>query len=376
MFLLIVIVIGFLNFEQSNLFFSYFSKGYDAIRLTNHGMTVPQMMQSILAYITQVLLAITFLQNNPLVNQRIININGQQTTIQRNQMSRLLRSLVILEHIQLGLQRGILVSKRGVFYFYLAKLGKEIEDSYSRELKRTMNSLAIPRYKLFSIEKTTSAFGELVIMNDETEEMIDFSKNPMLDMSILEYEKWKIIGSGDIKRIIVVEKASIYGQMIQTGFNVELKALVITDRGFSTLQGKGWLYNLRVMLGIKESECYGVGDYGPYGWQLLHAYYYVKNPIESEKVLGTRLRIVVTPALMHNFPEAMDSKNIAFNQSDLNTFKFLLDTNNKFFEQNGKVRMNQLKKMYERNFKCDLDLLDTEKLLEALVIVIKSDKTI
>ena len=337
-------------------------------------MTVGQMLNSIASYATQIMQAVSHLQHNQHVNSIAINVNGQQTTIQRNQISRLTRSLVILDYIQQGLHSGTIVSKRGIFYYYIARLGEEIKDSYDRELKRTMNSLAIPRYKLLSTERTTSAFGELVIMNVETGDIIDFMKNPMLDMSILENEKWKIVGSGNIENIIVVEKSSIYSRMIQTDFHKRMKAILITDRGFPTLLGKAWTFNIRKMLNIDESKCFGVADYGPYGWALLHAYNYVKDPIEFEKALGTRLRIVVTPALMPLF--AKKSMKTDFNASDLNIFKFLLDTNNEFFEHNDKVRMDQLIKMYKRNYKCDLDVLDTENLLDALVRAIESGKTI
>ena len=80
---------------------------------------------------------------------------------------------------------------------------------------------------------------------------------------------------------------------------------------------------------------------------------------------------------MSNFPEVMTSMNMKFSDADLNIFKFLLNKENEFFKENGELRMDQLKKMWKRNYKCDIDLLCIKKLLVALEIAIKSgDKAI
>ena len=132
----------------------------------------------------------------------------------------------------------------------------------------------------------------------------------------------------------------------------------------------------RSIFAVSRLRC-GIGDYGPYGYALLHSYSYVKDPIKVENVFQTRVRIIITPAFMYNFPEVMTSMNMKFSDADLNIFKFLLNKENEFFKENGEMRMDQLKKMWKRNYKCDIDLLCIKKLLVALEIAIKSgDKAI
>lgn len=300
--------------------------------------------------------------------------NGQQTTVHRFDNNRLLRSLFILEHIGDGLRRGILTTKRGILYYYMHRFGKEFKDSFVKAFKYTMNGIGIPTNRMLTTEPTTLAFGNLCIKNVKTGVTFDLLKMDQLDMSITE-DDWEIVSKGNITRIIVIEKATLFRQMKQTNFHEKMEALLMTDRGFATFQGKVSLYKFRKMLGISENECYGVGDYGPYGYSVLHSFGYAKDPIKCENIFRTRLQIVMTPALMHNFPEARNAENTDFSDADVNIFKFLLNDKNQFFKHNGKMRWNQLKKMYQRNFKCDVDLLDIEKLLAALEIVIKSGLT-
>ena len=123
-------------------------------------------------------------------------------------------------------------------------------------------------------------------------------------------------------------------------------------------------------LNISDDKCYGVGDYGPWGWEVLHSFSFVKNPIECENVYNTNLKIVITPAFMTNFSEVKNTENTAFTDADKKIFKFLANPENKF------KRFDQLKKMYVRQFKCDLDLLDFQKLLKAIEYAIDRDYVI
>jgi len=343
----------------------------DAIRIDNFdNLSNVQLANQCDDYVARIVMAISHLHNTGL-NQTTVNFNGQQTIVRRFDENELLRCLFILQHISDGLRRGILVAKRGILYYYMHRLGKDVKDSFPNALKRTINGIGIPAARLYSTEPTTKAYGDLCFTNVETRVKYDLLEREHLDLSILKYSKWKVDRVGQIKRIIVVEKATLFRQIIQTDFHKKMDAIIITDGGFSTSQGRAWLRNFREWLRIDENECYGVGDYGPYGYSVLHSFGYAKDPIKSENIFRTRLKIVVTHSLMTSFPEARNAENTKFSEADLNIFKFLFDEKNEFFKNNRNVRTNQLIKMYKGKFKCDVDLLDIEKLLEAVKRVIE-----
>ena len=340
-------------------------------------MTNAQLIAIIDDYLAQHVLALSDLHANPVWGQVAITIQGQVTIIRRRQTARLIRSLVILEYVGTGLSNGILVPKRGLMYYYIGQLGPEAKSSFPREFKRTVNSLGLPTNLLCSTEPKTLCCGDLHIKNMETGDEFDLLKHCQLDMSIVKGGRYEIVRRGPIERILVIEKASIWRLMVQTDFHKKMNALVITGKGFPSTQCRAWLYNFRIMLSISEENCIGIGDYGPYRYALLHSYSYVKDPIKVENVFQTRVRIIITPAFMSNFPEVMTSMNMKFSDADFNIFKFLLNEENEFFKENGELRMDQLKKMWKRKYKCDIDLLCTKKLLAALKMAIESgDKAI
>ena len=132
-----------------------------------------------------------------------------------------------------------------------------------------------------------------------------------------------------------------------------MNAIIICSSGFPTLLDRAWLHTFRSVLNIPESECYGVGDYGPWAWCLLHAFYFVKDPIKCEDIYNVRLKIVVTPSLMSNFGEVVPrldeyDGDMMFSESDCKAFKYLAEKSHKFVEENGGVRYHQLREMYTR----------------------------
>ena len=336
-------------------------------------------MNIIDTYVAQMVMAFSHLQNNPAVANYSITVNGQITVVQRNHINRLMRSVAILESVANGLRNGILATKRGVFYYYLGQLGEDCKSSFARELKRTCNNLNLPSTSLISTEPSTVAYGKVDVTNMATGVSFDLSigDGVLLDGSILKHEIKITAKSGKtITRLIVVEKACVLRAMARAGFDERMNAILVTGKGFTTLITNAWVKGFTTCLMIDEDNCFGVCDFGPYGWSILHSYAYAKDPIKCENALRTPLRIVVTPAFMSNYPEAKYTKNSTLSSYDMNMFKFLLDTENKFFEKNAKARLNQLNTMFLRNYKCDLDLLDIKRLLVGLELAIKADKAI
>jgi len=341
-------------------------------------MATPNLLNIIDVYLARYVNALSYLHANPHVGYQDITVGGQVTRVQRFQTSRLMRSLVILTHVGLALRNGTLVSKRGLLYYYLSHFGKNGKNHFVPELKRTLNSINAPMHAVCSTEPTAKAYGDLSIRFKKTGLVIDLRLTNLLDDSVLEGGDFEILRKGQrIDKIIVVEKATIFRQMKKLKFDETMNALLFTDGGFPTTQGKAWLVTFRVALGISEDKCYGVGDFGPYGWSLLHAFAYVKNPIKCQDVYKTCLKIVVTPALiLPNFLEARQVENGELTEHDYNTFGFLLDEKNEFFKHNRGVRLDQLKKMYDGGFKCDLDVLDIKNLLRVIAHAINTNKVI
>ena len=317
------------------------------------------------------LMAITFLHANPHIASTVMNVNGQATTVRRYQTAQLIRTMVILFHVGDALRNGSMATWRGVLYFTISQVGKKIKGYFSKDVKRVCNTLNLPKHLLCKSESTAMAHGDLRIKNIETGVVINLLELSVLDDSILRSSKFEILHKGEgIDKVIVIEKRTIYHRMVEAGFDKTMNAILLTDMGFPSLQGKAWLRLIMKALNISDDKCYGVGDYGPIGWEVLHSYYFVKNPIECENVYNTNLKIVITPAFMTNFSEVKNTENTAFTDADKKIFKFLANPENKF------KRFDQLKKMYVRQFKCDLDLLDFQKLLKAIEYAIDRDYVI
>ena len=308
------------------------------------------------------LMAITLLHANPHLPSTVMNVNGQATTVHRYQTAQLIRTMVILSYVGEALRDGSMATWRGVMYFTISQVGKKIKSYFYKDVKRVCNTLNLPKHVLCKTESTAMAFGDLRIKNVETGVVINLLELSVLDDSILKSNKFELLHKGKVDKVIVVEKRTIYHRMVEAGFDKTMNAILLTDMGIPSLQGKAWLRLIIKALNISDDKCYGVCDFGPYGWEVLHSYYFVKNPIECENVYNTNMKIVMTPALMtNNFPEAKHTENTAFTKADKKIFKFLLKPENQFIKD--LKRFDQLKMMYEGQFKCDLDLLDFETLL-------------
>lgn len=339
-------------------------------------MSRQDVINSIDEYLAEHVVAISQLHTNAALPHVDITINGSVTRIFRFQTNRLLRALVVLEHIGRALDLGTLVTQRGIRYYYLHRFGKKEEHSFAKALKMTVNCLNVPSNLLYLTEPNTLAFG-LLKLQSSTGIIWDLASNSegtQLGREILKPAAFKVIGElGRIKRIIHVEKRTIFRQMVQMRWDKTMEAVIVCSQGWPRVTDKAWIHTLRGVLQIPEDMCSSVCDYGPHGFAITHSFAFVKNPIHCENVFKTRLKIVVTPNLMSNFPEAMAAKNTEFKEADINMFKFLVKDENMFLSTNREVRGNQLKKMLEKRFKCDLDLLDIQKLLKALELAIKRD---
>ena len=354
---------------------------FDCIRIDSQDRTNNQIIQDIDNNLAQHVLALSFLHANPAVPSRTITINGTNTVIQRNQTARLKRTLCLLQHVRNALGIGLLVGLRGIKYVYAHRFGKDVaKSSFAREIKRTVNSLNLHPSSLYTTEESTLAFGEVTITNMTTGEKIDLSATggTILNRSIFSARqlKFETNGKAEVNMLIVVEKATITRLLIGARFDKTMNAVLITDRGYPSGVGKAWVHALANGLKIKDENRLGLCDFGPHGWSVLHSFEHVKDPIVCESAYSTRLRIVVTPAFMTNFPEARHAKNTELTTSDYNMFKYLLADDTEFFDKVDDMRYGQLKEMYRGKYKCDLDFVLPQKLLPALESAIKDGKAI
>ena len=75
--------------------------------------------------------------------------------------------MMILFHVKDHLSNGLLVTRRGIMYYYCHLFGKDKKGSFSDDLKKAANQVNVASCNLYLTEPNTLVFGN-VIFKDRT----------------------------------------------------------------------------------------------------------------------------------------------------------------------------------------------------------------
>ena len=331
---------------------------------------------SIQLFTVRSLQALQQLNNNPALNHVDVNVNGSITRITRANRGQFVRAMTILHPVFVHLQGGLHLQRRGLYYYYCHHFGKGADTQFSRDLKHISSAIRTPLRSLNIRDRPNSyGFGQVkitIIYSNKSPTIIDLSSASigtlLSDEPICADQKLDDIvdiqvsvnDEHTITRIIVVEKHSVLVPMIEAGWNETMKAILLCPGGFPSKNDKAWVRFFIDKLGINVEQCGVIHDYNPHGFALGNSYQL--NNFPGYEKYSVQLPIAgVTSALLDNFPKVIGEVKLSgkhsFKKADLDMMKHLLKPETKFYKESNDKRFIELARLYDGNFKLDIDAL-------------------